>query len=62
MSYFLGLDVSTQSLSAVILDGQEKTIVAEETIHFGTELPHYNCSNGFLQNQNEFVCLRAIRG
>ena len=45
---FLGLDSSTQSLSALVIDPATGTIAAEAAVHFGTDLPHYGSPNGFL--------------
>ncbi|GAA5482891.1 xylulokinase [Haloferula sargassicola] len=45
---FLGLDSSTQSLSALIIDADRGTIVHEDAIHFGRDLPHYGSPSGFI--------------
>jgi xylulokinase len=45
---FLGLDSSTQSLSALLLDPETGALVGEESISFGAELPHYGSPSGFL--------------
>jgi xylulokinase len=45
---FLGFDSSTQSLTAVIIDPTAGKIVHERSVHFGQDLPHYQCPNGFL--------------
>ncbi|KAK1293195.1 hypothetical protein QJS10_CPB17g02663 [Acorus calamus] len=44
-SLFLGFDSSTQSLKATVLDAK-LTIVATETVHFDSELPHYGTKDG----------------
>ncbi|XP_057727165.1 xylulose kinase 2 [Arachis stenosperma] len=44
-SYFLGFDSSTQSLKATILDSN-LNIVANELVHFDSELPHYKTKDG----------------
>lgn len=46
--HFLGLDVSTQSVSATIIDTHSSTIVAEESVNFGAALPQYNAPSGFI--------------
>lgn len=55
MSRFLGLDSSTQSLSAIVIDAAEKRTVLDETVNFGDDLPHYNSPNGFLPDDNDLV-------
>lgn len=47
MSLFLGLDSSTQSLSALVIDSESGEIVAEQSVHFGTDLPSYGMEAGF---------------
>ncbi|PIA40919.1 hypothetical protein AQUCO_02300002v1 [Aquilegia coerulea] len=44
-SFFLGLDSSTQSLKATVLDSN-LNIVTSETVHFDSELPHYKTKDG----------------
>ncbi|MFQ3243147.1 MAG: xylulokinase [Lentimonas sp.] len=48
MSYALGLDSSTQSCSALIIDVALGTVVAEASINFGAQLPQYNAPSGFI--------------
>lgn len=45
---FLGLDSSTQSLTAVILDPASGTITCEHSVHFGSDLPQYDSPSGFI--------------
>ena len=47
MSLVLGLDSSTQSLSAVILDTESGVVVADHSVNFGKDLPHYGQPNGY---------------
>lgn len=47
MSLVLGLDSSTQSLSAVILDTAVGAVVAGHSVNFGTDLPHYHQPHGY---------------
>ncbi|KDR80646.1 hypothetical protein GALMADRAFT_264602 [Galerina marginata CBS 339.88] len=42
---FLGLDLSTQQLKAVLLD-QDSNIVHEAAVHFDRDLPHHGTTNG----------------
>ncbi|NRA38154.1 MAG: carbohydrate kinase, partial [Planctomycetes bacterium] len=50
---YLGLDSSTQSLSAVIIDLQTQSIVVEEQVHYSSELVHYNVTDGVLINEQQ---------
>ena len=47
MSLVLGLDSSTQSLSAVILDTEKGGVVANHSVNFGENLSHYNQPHGY---------------
>ncbi|XP_042391544.1 xylulose kinase 2-like [Zingiber officinale] len=49
---FLGFDSSTQSLKATVLDGN-LVIVASESIHFDSELPHYKTKDGVYRDPSE---------
>ena len=49
---FLGFDASTQSFSAIILCPKLGKVVAEDSVHFGSELPHYDSPSGFLKSDN----------
>ena len=44
----LGLDSSTQSCSAIVIDTETQTIVAEASVNFGQDLPQYNAPSGFI--------------
>jgi xylulokinase len=48
MACYLGIDASTQSLSALVFDGAARRIVAQSCVNFGTDLPHYNAPRGFI--------------
>jgi len=48
MSYALGIDFSTQSCSAIIIDTEAGKLIAESSINFGERLPQYNAPNGFI--------------
>jgi xylulokinase len=45
---FLGLDSSTQSLTAVLIDPAAGSVVAQAAVNFGQDLPQRGCPNGFL--------------
>ena len=47
---FLGLDSSTQSLSAVVIDLDARKVVHEQSLNFDRALPHYKTKNGVLPN------------
>ncbi|MFU8892125.1 MAG: xylulokinase [Luteolibacter sp.] len=45
---FLGLDASTQSISAILIDPESGKVVARESVNFGAELPQYEAPHGFI--------------
>lgn len=45
---FLGLDSSTQSLTAVIIDPSTGKIVHQQSVGFGADLPQYGSPSGFI--------------
>ena len=45
----LGLDCSTQSLSAIIIDAKAGQIVYEASVNYERDLPHYQTSHGFVR-------------
>ncbi len=47
---FLGLDSSTQSLSAMVVDYDAREVVYEDSIVFDEALPSYGTENGVLRN------------
>jgi xylulokinase len=55
MGWFLGLDSSTQSLSATLIDAEKGTVAAEYGVNFGTDLPEYSCPQGFLEHPDPLV-------
>jgi xylulokinase len=50
MGLFLGLDSSTQSLSAMVVDTERGVVVLDESLNFGKSLPQYGSPQGFLPN------------
>jgi xylulokinase len=52
---FLGLDSSTQSLSAVVIDFDLRKVVYEQSLNFDQALPRYGTRNGVLANPNPLV-------
>jgi xylulokinase len=52
---FLGLDSSTQSLSAVVIDYDRRKVVYNASLNFDEALPHYKTRNGVLPNTDPLV-------
>lgn len=52
---YLGLDSSTQSLSAIVIDSDTGQVVAERSLNFGQRLPAYRCPSGFLDAEDPKV-------
>ena len=55
MSIFLGLDSSTQSLSAVAIDMESREIVLDKSINFDKSLREFGCKNGVLPHRDPAV-------
>ena len=55
MARFLGLDASTQSLSALIIDTDTDAVCANHSVVFGERLPQYHSPKGFLANEDPRV-------
>jgi len=55
MSLYLGLDSSTQSLSAVVLDLEAREVVLDHSIGFDERLADFGCKNGVLPNADPTV-------
>lgn len=45
---YLGLDSSTQSLSALVIDPTSGSIIADQSVNFGNDLPEYSSPSGFI--------------
>lgn len=52
---FLGLDSSTQSLTAVVIDADSRKTVAEVSLNFDATLPAYGTRNGVLRDADPTV-------
>ena len=52
---FLGLDSSTQSLSAVIIDLDRRQVIYEKSLNFDRALPKYKTRNGVLPHRDPLV-------
>ena len=53
--FFLGLDSSTQSLSAIVIDYDACRIVYDKSLNFDETLPHYRTQNGTLRSDDPLV-------
>jgi xylulokinase len=58
---YLGLDSSTQSLSAVVIDveGRDKRVVLETSLNFDEVLPHYGTGHGVLPRTDPSVAVSS---
>ena len=52
---FLGLDSSTQSLSAVVIDIDARKVVYEKSVNFDSALPQFKTKNGVLPGRDPLV-------
>ena len=52
---FLGLDSSTQSLSAIVIDYDQRKVVYDKSLNFDQALPHYKTRNGVLPDADPLV-------
>jgi xylulokinase len=53
--YFLGLDASTQSLTAVLIDLDARRVACETSLGFDAALPAYGTRNGVLRSEDPRV-------
>jgi len=51
----LGLDSSTQSLSAVVIDLDTRKVICEKSLNFDRALPQYKTQNGVIPNRDPLV-------
>jgi xylulokinase len=58
---YLGLDSSTQSVSAVLIDveGRDKRVVLETSLNFDDVLPHYGTDHGVLPRTDPSVAVSS---
>jgi xylulokinase len=52
MGLYLGLDSSTQSLSAMVIDTEAGRVVLDQSVNFGKALPEYGSPSGFLPHED----------
>jgi xylulokinase len=55
MPQYLGLDSSTQSLSALLIDTDTGKVVVDRSVNFGERLPRYQSPKGFLANADASI-------
>jgi xylulokinase len=55
MPLYLGLDSSTQSLTATVIDSDERRVVFHHSLNFDEALPHYGTRNGVLRHDDPLV-------
>jgi len=55
VEYFLGLDCSTQSLTAILIDFNSKEIKFQYSINYDRDLPYYNTENGIIIDKDDKV-------
>ncbi|MDA3923518.1 MAG: FGGY family carbohydrate kinase [Kiritimatiellae bacterium] len=55
MSYYLGIDSSTQSLKGLVIDCDAGKIAAQASVNFTKDLPQFNCVDGVLSNDDPLV-------
>ncbi len=55
MPLYLGLDSSTQSLTATIIESDAHQVVFQQSVSFDEELPHYRTRNGVLRHDDPLV-------
>ena len=55
MGLYLGLDSSTQSLSAFVIDTASGQVMLEESLSYGAELPEFGSPHGFLPHPDAQV-------
>ncbi len=48
MPYYLGLDSSTQSLTAIVVDSGQRRVLFQDSLTFDSALPHYGTDHGVL--------------
>ncbi len=57
---FLGLDLSTQGLKAVLIDS-DGTLVHESSVHFDRDLPSYGTTNGAIRGPDPGEVTSPVR-
>lgn len=55
MSKTVGIDASTQSVTALLFDNERGTVLAQSSVNFGRDLPQYEAPNGFVRGEDGAV-------
>jgi len=55
MAYYLGLDSSTQSMKAMVIDPEAGCVAGSASVTFATDLPQYRCPDGVLAHADPLV-------
>lgn len=55
MSKTVGIDASTQGVTALLFDTKRGTVLAQSSVSFGRDLPHYEAPSGFVRGKNGAV-------
>jgi xylulokinase len=55
MSIHLGIDASTQSLTALFIDPHKGEILHEDSVTFGRDLPQYGAPHGFIEGNDPLI-------
>ena len=55
MGKYLGIDASTQSLTALVIDTDSNSIIYERSVNFGTDLPEFSSPNGFIESKDPMI-------
>jgi xylulokinase len=55
MALYLGIDSSTQSMKALVIDPAAACVAGSASVSFSTDLPHYRCPDGVLPNDDPLV-------
>ena len=54
-SYYVGLDSSTQGLTATLIDFEARRLAGAFTVNYDRDLPQYGTRNGVLRNPDPTV-------
>ncbi|MBO5763148.1 MAG: carbohydrate kinase, partial [Lentisphaeria bacterium] len=55
MAQFLGIDLGTQSMKALLIDPVKETVSDPVSVHYGTDLPQYHSPEGFLPHPDPAI-------
>src|SRR5918992_2852385 len=59
MPYYLGLDSSTQSLTAIVVDSDSRRVVFEDSLAYDATLPQYGTDHGVLPRSEPDVAVSS---